>query len=63
MLIKIANIYGIYGILLMCYSFHMSCFIHSCNNLVSMAPILQVRLIEMKDPIEDYRDGEKGNLE
>ena len=47
----------------MCYSFHMSCFIHSCNNLVSMAPILQVRLIEMKDPIEDYRDGEKGNLE
>ena len=28
-----------------------------------MAPILQVRLIEMKDPIEDYRDVEKGNLE
>ena len=31
-----------------------------------MAPILQMRklrLIEMKDPTEDYKDGEKGNLE
>ena len=29
-------------------------------------PILQMRklrLIEMKDPTEDYKDGEKGNLE
>ena len=49
-LIKMANIYGM---LLMCYSFNISCLIYSHNDPVHIAPILQVRKLrpfELKDP-------------